>query len=128
MKPGPMQDFRPAGQSFVDKAHAAWQPLPGWVAELARLADREGLKGAAKRINYSVSAVSTVIGGKYAGDMARVEAMVRGALMSEQVECPVLGEIGRDRTRSVVRWPLAGLRSSAMRACSPAASAPSIQL
>lgn len=94
---GPMPNSRPAGSTFGEKAAAAWQPVPDWIAVLAAHADRTGLKGAAERINYSVSAVSTVISAKYAGDLARVEAMVRGALMAETVDCPVLGEIGRDR-------------------------------
>ncbi len=94
---GPTPNSRPAGATFADKAAAAWQPVPDWIAVLAAHADHAGLKGTAERINYSVSAVSTVISGKYAGDVGRVEAMVRGALMAETVDCPVLGAIGRDR-------------------------------
>lgn len=94
---GPMPNSRQAGASFMEKAAVGWQPVPDWIAVLAAHADRAGLKGTAERINYSVSAVSTVIAGKYAGDVGRVEAMVRGALMAETVACPVLGETGRDR-------------------------------
>jgi hypothetical protein len=92
--------------SFLEKAAAAWgAPPPDWIAELAGLADREGLAGAAGRIRYSRSAVSTIIAGKYAGDMDRVEQMVRGALMAAEVECPVLGAIGRDRCLTEQKQP-----------------------
>ncbi len=100
MNRGPARNSKPAGPTFADKAAAAWSTVPDWVAELATLADREGLGGAEKRIGYSRSAISTVINGKYAGDLGRVEEMVRGALMAATVECPVLGEIGRDRCLS----------------------------
>lgn len=106
MKPGPMINARPAGATFVDKATAIYgAPLPDWIEELARLADRDGLGGAEKAINYSRSAISTVLAGKYRGDMSRVEAMVRGALMSETVDCPVLSTIGRDRCLTEQKEP-----------------------
>ena len=105
MNRGPSLNSRQAGPSFVEKAAAAYSPVPEWIAELARLADHEGLKGAARRINYAPSAVSFVLNGKYSGDMVRVEAMVRGALMAETVDCPVLGEIGRDRCLTEQKEP-----------------------
>lgn len=98
MNRGPMPNSRPKGPSFHEKAIAAHgENAPEWLIELAQLADREGLGGAEKRIGYSRSAISTVINGKYSGDVRRVEEMVRGALMAATVDCPVLGDIGRDR-------------------------------
>ncbi len=97
MTPGPQKNIRQAGPTFAEKAVAAWSPVPDWVEELAALADRHGIAGAGKRIGYSGSAVSTVISGKYGGDITRVEQMVRGALMAMKVDCPILGQIGRDR-------------------------------
>ena len=99
MNRGPIAGTRMDAKSFTDKAASAWgDPLPEWIGELARLADAEGLGGCATRINYSRSAISNVLNNKYAnGDIGRVEAMVRGALMSETVDCPILGQIGRDR-------------------------------
>lgn len=111
---GPQKDARPAGQSFVDKVSNSYEKLDEWLIELASLADREGLAGAAKRIGYSKAAVSTVLNGKYAGDVDRVEQMVRGALMAEQVDCPVLGDIGRDRCLSEQKEEFRG--TSAFRA------------
>lgn len=99
MNRGPIAGFKPDAKRFVDKALEAWgEPLADWILELAQLADVEGLGGCAARINYSRSAISNVINNKYGnGDIGRVEAMVRGALLDETVGCPVLGDIGRDR-------------------------------
>lgn len=98
MNRGPAKHSRVAAGSFVDKAEAAWGNVPDWLYELCRLADEVGLTGTEKRLgSYSRSAISTVISRKYQGDYGRVEEMVRGALMDATVDCPVLGEIGRDR-------------------------------
>lgn len=107
--------------SFADKAAAAYgAALPDWIAALALCADREGLRGAATRIGYSRTAVSTVLSGKYRADMARLEEMVRGALLSATVECPVLGEIGRDRCLSEQKEPFratSAFRAQLFHAC-----------
>lgn len=85
-------------RSFVEKAAAAWgEPMPDWVAALASHADKAGLAGCAALTRYSRSAMSNVLNAKYRGDVGEIEQRVRGALMSETVGCPVLGEIGRDR-------------------------------
>jgi len=98
MNRGPVTGRRPNAPRFVDKVTAIHgDDAPDWLLELASFADREGLAGAEKRIGYSRSAISNVIADKYTGDLGRVEEMVRGALMSLTVDCPVLGEIGRDR-------------------------------
>lgn len=90
------------GVTMAEKAHAGWpRGVPDWVAELAAVADARGLKPTAKCIGYSFSVVSQIIHGSYPGDIGRVEQMVRGALMSLEVECPAFGEIGRDQC---LRW------------------------
>lgn len=106
MNRGPAPNTRPAGASFAAKAAEAYgAPLPDWIRELAAIADQDGLAGAERRIGYSRSAISTVLAGKYRGDLARVEQMVRGALMAETVDCPILGEIGRDRCLNEQKEP-----------------------
>lgn len=96
MNPGPAKNSRPS-VDFRGKALAAWgDPLPDWLGELVALAEAEGLRTAGERIGYSASAVSTIISGKYQGDVGRVEQMARGALMAETVECPVLGSMARN--------------------------------
>lgn len=96
MNRGPVKESRPV-VSFAEKAAAAWGDVPDWLHELCAVADQVGLGGAEKRLgSYSRSAISTVISRKYQGDYGRFEDMVRGALMAKTVDCPVLGEIGRD--------------------------------
>ena len=83
---------------FVAKARAAWgDKLPDWVEVLAVEAVRTDASNAAKRIGYSGAVLSGLFANKYPGDLDRVEAKVRGALMSAVVICPVVGEIGLDR-------------------------------
>jgi len=127
MNRGPQKNSRPSGASFAEKAILAWgEPLPDWVAALAELADREGLAGAEKKIGYSRSAVSTVLSAKYRGDMDRVADMVRGALLSATVDCPVLGEIGRDRCLTEQKEPFRAtsrFRTQLFHACKTCANA-----
>ncbi|WP_245615497.1 transcriptional regulator [Afifella pfennigii] len=122
MKRGPVTGARPADmRTMAEKALAAWgAPLPDWVDELARFADAAGLRIAAERIGYSSSTLSTVINGRYAGDVDRVADAVRGALMGAVVSCPILGEIGRDQCLDEQRKPKSPTNSTRMalwRAC-----------
>lgn len=83
---------------FVANAREAWgEALPVWVEILATEAARTSASAVAKRIGYSVTVVSMVIRANYAGDIGKIEAKVRGVYMGELVDCPVLGEIERDR-------------------------------
>lgn len=99
---------------FVARATAAWGEPPDWVIVLAQEAQRTSGAAAAKRINYSPATVSQVISNSYRGDIGRVAEMVRGALMEATVDCPVLGEIGRDRCLDEQAKPFAA--TSAHRA------------
>lgn len=109
MKRGPATGAAPAGPTMAEKAAIAFSgQVPDWIAELAQLADRDGLKAAAARVNYSPSAISNVINGRYQkGNLARVEECVRGALMGATVDCPALGTIGRDRCLDWQKKPYA---------------------
>ncbi len=122
MNRGPSSGARSDERSFEQKvADAYGNPPPEWLAELARLADAAGLTGCATKIGYSKAAISNVLNGKYGkGDLGRVEEMVRGALMSETVDCPVIGEIGRDRCLREQREPFratSAFRAQLFHAC-----------
>lgn len=71
--------------------------MPDWVGVLAGECAALSATAVAGRIGYSVAVVSAVVRGNYKGDLGAVEARVRGAYMGEIVDCPVLGEIARDR-------------------------------
>lgn len=102
------------GADFLAKARASWGDPPDWVIALAGEANRTTLKAAADRIGYSAPVVSDVIGNKYRGAIDRVEERVRGALMGLTVDCPILGDIGRDRCLDEQKEPFRA--TSAMRA------------
>jgi len=106
--------------SQLSKARERWTPTPDWIEELADLADREGLKGAEKRIGYAGSTISQVLSNNYNGVLAKVEQRVRGALMGATVICPVLDEMRRDVCLDWQGKPFAAtssLRVAMYRAC-----------
>lgn len=116
MNRGPQANNRVAGPTFEDKAVLAWpDPVPSWVMALAGNADAHGLKGAGELIGYSTAAISTVISGKYAGDLGRVEEMVNATLLGETVDCPVLGSIGRLQCHAEQAKPIRATNSTSMR-------------
>ncbi len=86
--PGP-----PAQPVSVANMRAAWgEDAPEWLAVLAEQCDRTSQKAAARKIGYSPSLVSSVLKGRYTGDLTAVEQAVRAALMAETVRCPAFGE------------------------------------
>ncbi len=113
MKRGP-QAGGASAVDFVAKAVAAWGEPPAWVLALAEEASRTSAKAAAERLGYTGSVVSDVLGNKYRGDMERLRETCQGAFLGSVVECPVLGEIGRDRCLDEQKQPFRA--TSAMRA------------
>ncbi|MCB1537347.1 MAG: transcriptional regulator [Rhodoblastus sp.] len=87
-----------AETNFMANARAGWgEALPDWIVELAAQCDASTASAVAQRVGYSVSAISSAIRGTYKGDLGKIEQKVRGALMGEIVQCPVLDEITKDR-------------------------------
>ena len=101
-------------------ATEAWGALPDWVEALVSEVERTNGARTAARIGYSGGVVSQVLRRTYAGDVGSVEAAIRGALMGETVDCPVLGEIGRDRClheQDMPRAATSAVRTRLYRAC-----------
>jgi hypothetical protein len=76
-----------------------------WFATLAAECGRPGNSQAnvAKQLRHGASSgfpstatLSQVLAGKYKGDVARIQGLVEGTFMGKTVECPVLGELGRE--------------------------------
>lgn len=111
---------RPAAD-FHARAASGWGGNPpDWIKVLADACTRETQAGVARRLDVSGSRLSQALAGTYPGDMGRLEEIVRGALMGETVNCPVLGEIGRDRCLSEQRKPFtaaSSVRTRLHRAC-----------
>jgi len=105
---------------FAVIATASWGTVPDWILILAEEANRTTQTAAAARIGYSGGAISSVLRNSYQGDMGAVEQKVRGALMGATIECPVIGEIGRDRCLDEQKKPFAAtsaLRTRLFHAC-----------
>ena len=106
----------------VEKARDAWGVPPAWVEVLAEVTDRlRSREAAGRRIGYSGSTVSQVINNKAdKHDLGKIEAAVRGALMGETVDCPVLLEITRDQClweQDQPRSSASALRAEIYREC-----------
>lgn len=89
------------GPSAVETAIAAWgggdaARVPDWVRAFAEHCDAHSRSIVASRLSYSAAVVSQVLNNTYRGDLARVEAVVRGAFMAATVMCPVNGETPLD--------------------------------
>lgn len=82
--------------SAIATARVAWgADMPDWIMALAQECDRTSQNQTAKRIGRSASFVSTLVRNCYSAGLDGAEEVVRGALMSENISCPVLGEIGK---------------------------------
>ena len=84
-----------------------------WIEILRAACTAGSQREMARKIGYSVTVVSQVLGGTYKGDLARVKAAVEGALMQTEVECPVCGVIPRQRCVEHQRKPF--MHTSPMR-------------
>lgn len=91
-KRGPQAGTQSPRQAFAT-AKASWKDMPDWLVVLAEACDRSSQSKVAKRLGYSGSVVSSVLNRKYNGDYSAVEKSIRGALMAEVLDCPVLGDI-----------------------------------
>lgn len=85
--------------SHKESCAAAWggEP-PDWVVALAAACDQMGGHAAvARACGLSRATVSMLCRNAYPRDARSVEAKVRGVLLEVTVDCPVLGELRRDR-------------------------------
>jgi hypothetical protein len=100
----------------VAKARRCWgEAIPGEIIALAEACKAHTSRAIARRLGYSDAVISHVLANKYPGDMAKVAATIRGALMGETVLCPILDEIGRDRCLSEQSKPFAATNSTRAR-------------
>jgi hypothetical protein len=68
-----------------------------WLTVLREQCKSTSQAAVAKLLSYSPAVVNQVLKGTYKGDLARVQRSVEGALMGLTVECPIVGEIPRNR-------------------------------
>ncbi|TCR70494.1 transcriptional regulator [Bosea sp. BK604] len=98
------------------KAQAAWgESIPREVAALAAACKAQTSRAVAKRLGYSDATISYVLANKYPGDLPKLFATIRGALIGETVLCPILDEIGRDRCLDEQARPFVATNSTRAR-------------
>lgn len=91
-----------------------------WLVALRAYSKAHGQPHTAKTIGYSTAVVSQVLSGKYKGDLRAVQQKVEGALMGLTVDCPVIGELPRNRCLEYQRQAFAAtnhVRVQLSRAC-----------
>lgn len=91
-----------------------------WLKALGSFRKAHGGKATAEKIGYSAATISQVLSGNYKGDLNAVRQKVEGALMGATVECPLIGEIPRNRCLDFQRQgyaPTNPLRAQLLRAC-----------
>jgi hypothetical protein len=121
-KRGPQSGTSSPRQAMAT-ASAAWgNDLPEWVSVLATACDRSSQNNVAKKMGYSASVISAVLNQCYKGAYNAVEQTIRGKLMSETLECPILGALKQDiclahQKRAMNPNPNSGLRMQVSRAC-----------
>ncbi|MFG6462276.1 hypothetical protein ACG04Q_11910 [Roseateles sp. DXS20W] len=64
-----------------------------WLGALRAECDRTSQTAAASRLGISDTTVSQVLSGNYKASTVRIERRVRGELLGEQCECPVMGDV-----------------------------------
>ena len=92
VKGGRVEGAKP-GQNALTVARLWGAHPPAWVLELAEACDRTSQGAVARRLGISTTVVNQALSNSYAGRLDRMEQRVRGELMRETVQCPVLGEI-----------------------------------
>ena len=96
------------------------QTQPDWIDVLRRYRVANGGKRTAEVIGYSTAVVSQVLTGNYKGDLTAVRQKVEGALMGITVDCPVVGDLPRNRCLEYQRQPFAAtnhIRVQLFNAC-----------
>jgi len=109
------------GEVTVDSGHGTVDRDPHqWIVVLRDECERHTQKWVADQIGYSAAVVNQVLKGSYKGDLRAVEKAVRGALLNETVQCPVLGELAGNRCLAYQRLPFSAVnptRVELYRAC-----------
>lgn len=87
-----------AKRTSLQVAVAAWgADLPDWVETLARACDHSSQGKVAKRLDKSGAMISLVLNRRYKANLTAIENLIRGRLMLETVNCPVIGDIALDQ-------------------------------
>ncbi|MBH1476278.1 helix-turn-helix transcriptional regulator [Stenotrophomonas forensis] len=90
------------------------------VLRAACKAPNSSQRKVAERLGYSTSVINQVLSGKYNGDLKAVQTKVEGVFMGLSVNCPVVGDLPRNRCLEYQRRDFAAtnhIRVQLARAC-----------
>lgn len=90
-----MSDPARRGRNALAVRDAWGAQAPDWIAALAEACDASNQTQVGKRLGLSGAAVNQALRRTYRGKLDRMEQRVRGELMRETVDCPVLGDISK---------------------------------
>lgn len=103
------------------RAVAGWgEEMPREIRALVDACRQSSGKNVAARLGYSQAVVSHTLARSYEGDVEAVFIRIRGALLGEEVECPVLGAIGKNECLDHQKKPFSAAnpaRARLFRAC-----------
>lgn len=90
-----------------------------WLDALRAAVEASSQAAVAKRLDVSPATISQLLKGTYAADTRRMEQRVRGELMRETHECPVLGQLTKRQCQDEQSKPYYAnpLRSALHKAC-----------
>lgn len=94
MSKGPQKGTLRAATPAIERARTGWgEEMPPEIRALAEACMARTAGAVAKELGVSPALVSYVLSRKYPGDIDLVFAKIRGTLMGEEADCPVLGMI-----------------------------------
>lgn len=68
-----------------------------WMSALRDAIAARGLTATARQLGVSPAMISQTVKGAYRGNIARLQTLVEGSLLTETVSCPVLGELAKHK-------------------------------
>lgn len=71
--------------------------MNNWLDALRRECEKSSQERIARRLGVSAAVINQALKGKYKGNIDRIQALVEGAFMGATVDCPMIGEMPRDR-------------------------------
>lgn len=105
----------------IERATASWgEAMPREIKALAEACVASTARVVAQRLGYTDAVVSHMLSRSYRGDVEAVLIRIRGALLGQQADCPVLGPIGKDQCLEEQAKPFSSsnpARARLYRAC-----------
>ena len=87
-----------------------------WMRALHSAIAERGLTAVARQLGVSPSMISQAAKGVYKGNIARLQTLVEGSLLTETVSCPVLGDLAKHKCLQHQERPIAFATANPIKA------------